>query len=49
MTVVLTVEAVRLDMMTDLFGKTGNYVYTDMHGQSRSMYTQSRVEIIQVT
>ncbi|MFB6842125.1 hypothetical protein [Streptomyces sp. NPDC056361] len=44
----IIVEAARHENMTDLFGKTGNYVYTDMHGQSRAVYAQKRAEIIQV-
>ncbi|MCX5393746.1 hypothetical protein [Streptomyces sp. NBC_00094] len=44
----ITVDAVRRDGTTDMFGVTGNYVYTDLHGQSRSMYAQSGAEIIQV-
>ncbi|MEU2508562.1 hypothetical protein ABZ621_28120 [Streptomyces sp. NPDC007863] len=44
----ITVEAVRRDGTTDQFGVTGNYVYTDMDGQSRAMFAQSRAEVIQV-
>ncbi|MFF2780345.1 hypothetical protein ACFVU3_36240 [Streptomyces sp. NPDC058052] len=44
----ITVEAVRHENMTDLFGTTGNYAYTDMHGQSRAVYAQKHAEVIQV-
>ncbi|WP_418960418.1 hypothetical protein [Streptomyces tritici] len=44
----ITVAAVRRDNTTDAFGVTGNFVYTDMHGQSRAMYAQSRAETIRV-
>ncbi|MFF6789248.1 hypothetical protein ACFY9C_09230 [Streptomyces filamentosus] len=44
----ITVEAVRRDGTTDRFGATGNYVYTDLHGQSRVMYAQRRAEAIRI-
>lgn len=44
----ITVEAVQHENMADLFGRTGNYVYTDMHGNSRAVYAQKRAGVIQV-
>ncbi|WP_330242107.1 hypothetical protein [Streptomyces sp. NBC_00525] len=44
----ITVVAVRREGATDEFGGTGNFVYMDLHGQSRAMYAQSRAEDIPV-
>lgn len=44
----VTVEAMRYEDMSGLFGRSGNYVYTDLHGANRRVYAKGGAATIQV-
>ncbi|MGW6394438.1 hypothetical protein ACWFR1_28945 [Streptomyces sp. NPDC055103] len=44
----ITVEAVRYENTSDLFGRSGNYMYTDLHGANRRVYEKGSAATVQV-